>query len=238
MEASGSQQERSDIMFGLTSHHMSNQPDGLSHSSQSSTAYLGHEPDDPFEQNAALWLTHLPTDCTVRQLIRAIISVGPTGRILFCKIVRPYLPEHSWAAKVVFATRLEAQRLLAVSRCNRFIMQYEHVYVDWHRVLSTSFYAIEPITRVLIIEGPLHIVNRPGLQAYFKKKLLRLDTEKVIELGGRYTRQRACIVWRFGSWFGQAETAAAALAKDYADVVDVRYGLDPCAAPPPEIFVP
>ncbi|ROW16422.1 hypothetical protein VPNG_02826 [Cytospora leucostoma] len=224
MDLPSSQREESDVIFRLPSSN--NEPDRLGHSSQNSFAYLGREPDDQFEQNAALWLTHLPPDCTVRQLIRAIISVGPTGRILFCKIVRPYLPEHTWAAKVVFATRPEAQRLIAVSRCNQFIMQYRHIYVDWHRVLSTSFYAIEPITRVLIIEGPLHIVNRPGLQAYFKK-LTRIDTEEVIELGARYDRQRACIVWRFGSWFGQAEAAAAALAKDYADMVDVRYGLDP-----------
>ncbi|KAK7743929.1 hypothetical protein SLS53_003951 [Cytospora paraplurivora] len=236
MEAPRSQQEGSNNTFDLPPRDY--QHDGLGQPPQASMANIGGGPDDPFEQNAALWLTYLPPNCTVRQLIRAIISVGPTGRILFCKIVRPYLPEHTWAAKVVFATRLEAQRLLAVSRCNRFIMQYQHVYVDWHRVLSTSFYAIEPITRVLIIEGPLRTVNRPGLQAFFKKKLAWFDTEEVIELGGRYDRQRACIVWRFGSWFGQAETAAAALAKEYADMVDVRYGLDPCAAPPPENFVP
>jgi hypothetical protein len=162
--------------------------------------------------------------------------VGPTGRILFCKIVRPYLPQHNWAAKVVFATRLEARRLLAVSQSGLFLVQGHRIYVDWHRVLSTSFDAIEPITRVLIIEGPSRIVNRADLQTYFKGKLRRLDTEEIIEM----ERPDGCtsIVWRFGSWFSQAQTAAAALQEDYKDLVDVRYGLDPCASLPPRDFNP
>lgn len=211
-------------------------PARRSRTTQSSTTDDCHEPNDPLYNNAALWLNNLPPDCTVRQLIRAIISVGPTGRILFCKIVRPYLPRHNWAAKVVFATRLEARRLLAVSRSGLFLVQGHRIYVDWHRVLSTSFDAIEPITRVLIIEGPSHIVNRPVLQAYFKRTLSRLDTEEVIEM--EKPDGCASIVWRFGSWFGQAQTAAAALEEDYTNLVDVRYGLDPCASLPSGDFTP
>ncbi|ROW10274.1 hypothetical protein VMCG_01921 [Cytospora schulzeri] len=206
---------------------------------QSSITDNDHEPNDPFRHNAALWLTNLPPNCTIRQLIRAIISVGPTGRILFCKIAPPYLSKHNWAAKVVFATRLEARRLLAVSRSRLFFVRGHRIHVDWHRVLSTSFHAIEPITRVLIIEGPSYIVDRSALRAYFRRKLRTLDTEEVIELERpEGDRQRATIIWRFGSWFGQAQTAAAALGEDYPDLVDVHYGLDPCASLRPEDFTP
>ncbi|KUI60139.1 hypothetical protein VP1G_07372 [Cytospora mali] len=198
------------------------------------TRQHGPEPDDPFDQNAALWLNHLPRDCTVRQLIRAIISIGPTGRILFCKIVRPYLPGHSWAAKIVFATRQEAQRLLNVSRSGRFLIQGQRVFVDWHRVLSTSFQAVEPITRVLVIEGPSYIVNRPGLQAYFRRKLTRFNTEQIVELGDENgPGNRASIVWRFGSWFGQAQVAAEVIQEDYAGLVDKFMSYD---RPGPVLF--
>lgn len=90
-----------------------------------------------------------------------------------------------------------------------------------------------------MIEGPSHIVNRPALQAYFKKKLTWLETEEVIEVEKpEYDRQRARIIWRFGSWFNQAQDAVAALQEDYAQLVDVRYGLDPCAYFPPADFQP
>ncbi|KUI74463.1 Protein sex-lethal [Cytospora mali] len=235
MQASRSQQDETNPVP-----RHSNRQDGPNRASQSSASHRhGPEPDDPFNQNAALWLNHLPRDCTVRQLIRAIISIGPTGRILFCKIVRPYLPGHSWAAKIVFATRQEAQRLLDVSRSGRLLVQGQRVFVDWHRVLSTSFQAVEPITRVLVIEGPSYIVNRPGLQDYFRRRLTRFNTEQVVELGGANSvGQHAGIVWRFGSWFGQAQVAAEALQEDYAGLVDVRYGPDPCAFPPPDGFAP
>lgn len=196
---------------------------------------------NPSDNNAALWVKNLPPGCTIRQLIRAITSVGPTGRILFSKIVPPYRPEHQWAAKVVFATREEAQRLRGLAQKNEFVMEGRLIWVDWHRFFSSSFLALEPITRVLTIEGPIKIVNIHNLDRMFKRKLKKFDTEEVIfqELPtGADGVRRASIVWRFGSWYDQAETAIQQLEAKYLGVVEVRYGLDPCASPAPGGFLP
>lgn len=195
---------------------------------------------NPSNNNAALWIKNLPEGCTIPQLIRAITSIGPTGRILFSKILRPERPGQQWAAKVVFATREEAQRLRGLARKNEFIMRGNRIRVDWHRVFSSSFLAPEPITRVLIIEGPRAIVNICVLDRFFKMKLKSFDTEEVnfqeLPTGADGVR-RASVVWRFGSWYDQAETAAQKLEAKYSGVVEVRYGLDPCTFPAPDGFI-
>lgn len=195
---------------------------------------------NPSDNNAALWVKNLPPGCTIRQLIRGITSVGPTGRILFSKIVPPFRPTHQWAAKVVFATREEAQRLRGLAQKGEFIMEGRRIWADWHRYFSSSFLALEPITRVLIIEGPKNIVNIYNLDRMFQKELKKVDTEEVImnELptGADGVRRRS-IVWRFGSWYDQAETAVQQLEAKYPGI-EVRYGLDPCALPAPDDFLP
>ncbi|KAI7774415.1 hypothetical protein LA080_008809 [Diaporthe eres] len=50
--------------------------------------------------------------------------------------------------------------------------------------------------------------------------------------------RRGSIVWRFGSWYDQAETAIRQLEAKYRGTVEVRYGLDPCASPAPDDFLP
>jgi hypothetical protein len=47
-----------------------------------------YQPPNPFDNNAALWLKHLPQGCTIPQLIQAISSVGPIGRILLGSSLR------------------------------------------------------------------------------------------------------------------------------------------------------
>lgn len=196
---------------------------------------------NPSDNNAALWVKNLPQGCTIRQLIRAITSVGPTGRILFSRILPPERHGQQWAAKVVFATRDEAQRLREMAQRNRFFMDGRCIWADWHRVFSSSFLALEPITRVLIIEGPTRFVNIFNLDRMFKKKLKRFDTEEVtfeqLQAGADGVR-RGRVVWRFGSWYDQAETAVQQLEARYPGVVEVRYGLDPCASPAPDDFLP
>lgn len=196
---------------------------------------------NPSATNAALWIKNLPPGCTVRQLIRAITSVGPTGRILFSKIIPPDRPDHQWAAKVVFATREEAQRLLSLAQRDRFFVGGRRVWADWNWVFSSSFLALEPITRVLIIEGPTKIVNIYNLDRVFREQLKKFDTEEVTfrDLPARGDGvRRGSVTWRFGSWYDQAEAAVQQLGSRYPGVVEVRYGLDPCASPAPRDFLP
>lgn len=91
-----------------------------------------HQLRNPSDNNAALWVKNLPPGCTIRQLIRAITSVGPTGRILFSKILPPERPGQQWAAKVVFATREEAQRLRELAQKNKFFVEGRLIWVDWN----------------------------------------------------------------------------------------------------------
>lgn len=213
------------------------QPDELQSVTMDSTYQLRN----PSDNNAALWVKNLPPGCTIHQLIRAIISVGPTGRILFSKIVPPSRPGQQWAAKVVFATREEAQRLRGLAQKNEFVMEGRRIWADWHRFFSSSFLALEPITRVLVVEGPINIVNIQNLDQMFKRQLKRFDTEAVTfrELPAAADgMRRASVVWRFGSWYDQAETAAQQLEAKYPGIVEVRYGLDPCASPAPGDFLP
>lgn len=110
-----------------------------------------------------------------------------------------------------------------------FFMEGRRIWVDWNRVFSSSFLALEPITRVLIIEGPTPIVNVCFFDRLFKRKLKKFDTEEVIleeittQAGGV---PRARITWRFGSWYDQAEIAAQQLQARYRGAVEVGYGLD------------
>lgn len=199
------------------------------------------QPHNPLDHNAALWLKNVPPGCTIRDLIRAITSVGPTGRILYTKIMPPERLNQTWAAKVVYATREEARRLRALAQRNLFIMEGRRIWADWNRQLSTSFRAIEPLSRVVIIEGPSHIINTRSLERLFNRRLRKFDTEEVLveeNLVRNGYSKRATVVWRFGSWYYQAETAVEVLQEQYPATVDVRYGLDPCAYPAPDGFIP
>lgn len=196
---------------------------------------------NPSATNAALWVKNLPQGCTIQQLIRAITSVGPTGRILFSKVIPPDRPNHQWAAKVVFATRDEAHRLLSLAQKGRFFVGGCRIWADWHRVFSSSFLAVEPITRVLIIQGPTKIVNIYNIDRVLRKQLKKFDTEEVTfqDLpAGDNGAPRGSITWRFGSWYDQAEAAVQQLEARYPGIVDVRYGPDPCASPAPPDFLP
>lgn len=199
-----------------------------------------YQPHNPFDRNAALWLTYLPLGCTVRRLIRAITSIGPTGRILFTRLLPPNRPQRGCAAKVVFATREEAKQLLDLAQAGKLMISGLHIWADWHHSLSSSFIAIEPISRVLVIEGPSHTVNKRSLSNLFRSQLGRFDTEDVWEHEGPAEfgqPRRASVVWRFGSWYDQAETALEVLQKECPTSVEVRYGVDPCAFPAPAGYI-
>lgn len=216
------------------------QPDALTNM-QGVEINSNYQVENPEANNAALWVKNIPPGCTIRKLLRGITSVGPTGRIMYSKIVPPARPDQQWAAKVVFATREEAQRLRGLAQNGGFFMEGRRIWADWNRFFSSSFLALEPITRVLVIEGPTPIVNIAFLDRIFKRKLKKVDTEEVIleevtaQAGGV---PRARIVWRFGSWYDQAETAAQQLQARYPGTVEVGYGLDPCASPAPDGFLP
>ncbi|KAL1872352.1 hypothetical protein Daus18300_004322 [Diaporthe australafricana] len=194
----------------------------------------------PFNSNAALWLTHIPSGCTIRELIRAIISVGPTGRILFTRLLPPKQLERGCAAKVVFATREEAQQLRILAQAGKLMIAGLYIWADWHRSPSSSFINIEPISRVVVIEGPSHTVNKRSLMNLFRSQIRRFDTEDVWEHESPAEfghARRSSVVWRFGSWYDQAELAVEVLQREYPNSVEVGYGVDPCAFPAPAGYI-
>ncbi|KAF3765751.1 hypothetical protein M406DRAFT_68169 [Cryphonectria parasitica EP155] len=202
---------------------------------------------NPLDQTTALSIINIPPSTTVRDLIRSIMSVGPTGRILFARLYETpssSSPTPAKTAKVAFATRAEAQRLFVIAHQGLFQVQGATVRAFWSSELWTSLECAGPISRVLIIQGPREVVNQNRLRQYFQNRLRRCDTEHFVftELNNEPEREggggnggasgHVQAIWRFGSWFDQAEMAVECLKRDFPLLVTVRYGYDPCCCSP------
>lgn len=209
--------------------------------------------DIPHSENAAVWLTNLPPTITVQELLGAVTSHGPMGRIWSTHInppkgtsLTPYqqiqptdlpLSHRTSAAKIIFYQPFEAQRLLALANRRAFILldrcngQHYVARATHNRQRTPAQPMPNETSRVLLIAGPKWFVSEEKLHELFSLYFV-YQTEEVVVLkedkGASGAKQRV-LEWRFGSMRAQAQAAYRLLTgPGFEDVVSVAWGRDPC----------
>lgn len=182
----------------------------------------------PPEQNCSVWVTGLPPNITVHELLRAIRD---TGRVWATVIQPPSVPHGTSAAKITFFTAVAAQIFL--SRANGpgqpglLIDGYRAcVRPDRNRVAEAQ----EPTecTRVISVAGPKEIVTEEYLREYFSARFVYETDEVVTLVQGKVIN---VLEWYFGSYRCQAQWAWRNIREDAFlrnQGVRVKYERDPC----------
>ncbi|GAB1312428.1 RRM domain-containing protein [Madurella fahalii] len=187
----------------------------------------------PDELNCSLWITGLPPNVTVGELLAAIRNVGK----VYATVVNPPDGRHPFsAAKVTFFTPTAAQTLLA--QCNGpdkrgLIVGNCRARVRYNRnAVEQPEWVPEDHTRAIIVSGPPDIINIEFLMDYFRRRFdFQLESIDVLAAGHSIN----VLEWRFGSYRAQANSAWKALTGDAIfkreyPGVNVRFVHDPCDA--------
>lgn len=178
----------------------------------------------PPELNCALWLTNLPPDVSVHELLRVIRHVG---RIWCSYINKPdNITHQTAAAKVVFFTPDAAQRLLSLSWTRGLVIRGYRIKAGHNRIKYQPRELAVDLSRVLIITGNARFVNEESLTRYFEARFV-FQVDEVLEL--IENKNRAVVEYRFGSYRCQAQMGKMSLEKDRpAGFEKVEFGEDPC----------
>ncbi|KAI1357704.1 hypothetical protein F5Y08DRAFT_143209 [Xylaria arbuscula] len=202
--------------------------------------------DIPLEQSTSVWITNLPPTCSYTELLSSVRSAGHTGKI-YATVINPPQDAHTTsAAKIVFFDVAAKTRLLAYASTGQFTVGSFQPHVVANRI-RTAQRVPGPESRVLIISGPVEVVNVRSMLGFFQS-YCAFD----LEYARPWTAAcpgRATIEWAFGSYRCQAERVYKAIIEnaraayvggggdddetmtnDFADV-EVRWGSDPCDQP-------
>ncbi|KAL2267069.1 hypothetical protein VTJ83DRAFT_4346 [Remersonia thermophila] len=184
----------------------------------------------PAEENCSLFLVGLAPDLTTHELLAGIRDVGR----VFATHINPPAPErgHAFsAAKLVFFDREGAERFYSRYAATGFRTPHHPdlcARVTWNRVRSAEEDKGGRRSRVLLISGPPHIVERHRLCAYLNTKMV-YQIDDIIHRGQSPDGARVLLEIRFGSFRCQAEAARMALMREFRDAgVMCEYGRDPC----------
>lgn len=178
----------------------------------------------PPELNCALWLTNLPPDVSIHELLQVIRHVG---RIWCSYINKPdHVNHQTAAAKVVFFTPDAAQRLLSISWTQGLVIRGYRIKAGHNRIKYESRQQVGRASRVLIITGDSKFVNEATLTKYFEARFV-FQIDEVLQLISNKTR--AVVEYRFGSYRCQAQMGKMSLEKDRpVGFEKVEFGEDPC----------
>lgn len=186
--------------------------------------------DIPDRLNCRLWITGLPPNCTVTELLGAIRGVGAIDGTHINPPKKATEPGETdiptSAASLTFFSASSANQFLLWHSRNPFTVDGYTTSVVRHRVKTQSFPAGNQ-TRVLVIKGHPEVVNPEYLEYLFSRRwTIRYTTEFVEYRPGEETSE---VVWAFGSFRAQAHEAYNGLNNHFADKVTVSYAPDPCA---------
>ncbi|KAG5938830.1 hypothetical protein E4U59_003559 [Claviceps monticola] len=176
------------------------------------------------DQNCALWLTNLPPDIRVRELLSTIRNVG---RVYTTFINDPDGHVHATAAaKLVFFTPEAAQRLLAQCLVTPLVIRGYLVKMALNRIKYAKNSMENGESRVLIITGQADFVNTSTLTAFFQARFqFQVDDAACLMIH----KGRAVVEYKFGSYRCQAQMGMKSLMLDQpAGLEMVEYGADPC----------
>lgn len=179
----------------------------------------------PDQQNCAVWITNLPSKCTTKDLLQALMHHRP-GRVWATHINAPEEPKHRHAAaKVVFYHPAEAKHLLNLARRPGILIQDRRISAIYNKQRVAAQEYTYPTSRALEIRGDKAIVNEKFLRSLFENHFKFED--EAVEVLAEFEDTRV-IEWRFGSMRAQAGSAYKLLERMYP-CVHIRYATDPCA---------
>lgn len=185
--------------------------------------------DIPPQLNCSLFITNLPGATTVKTLLQTISTHGLFDRIYACHVTEPD-PSQGFttaSAKITTFTRSGAERLHRFIANGRLVLGDHRAQVVWNRNMVRPQALPQDYTRVLCIAGPKAVVDGHALYEFFRQQCnIRFHTQDVF-VAGESADERA-MVWQFGSYRAQAETARVALRARWPALV-VQFGEDPCA---------
>ncbi|KAG6023388.1 hypothetical protein E4U19_004423 [Claviceps sp. Clav32 group G5] len=176
------------------------------------------------DQNCALWLTNLPPDIRVRELLSTIRNVGRVYAT-FINDADGHLHATA-AAKLVFFTPEAAQKLLAQCLVTPLVIRGYLVKIALNRIKYAKNSMDNGESRVLIITGQADFVNTSTLTAFFQARFqFQIDDAANLMIH----KGRAVVEYKFGSYRCQAQMGMKSLLLDQpAGLEMVEYGADPC----------
>ncbi|KAH6657119.1 hypothetical protein BKA67DRAFT_688475 [Truncatella angustata] len=188
----------------------------------------------PSHRNCNFWITNLPRDCTEHDLENAITNVGSIWA-MYLNPPEPSSGLFSTAASLSFTRLSSARDFMNRSRWGGFIVNGRRACVGWNRnhigPQTPDGHDAPDRSRVLIIVGPVNIVNPAMLTEFFRRYFSYRTTG--IETIGQDTVGYSTMEWRFARVSGQANIAASCLRglRDQHGIdVDYFWGTDPCEA--------
>ncbi|KHN98655.1 uncharacterized protein MAM_03779 [Metarhizium album ARSEF 1941] len=176
------------------------------------------------DQNCSLWITQLPPDVKVAELLGKIRDVG---RVYATVLSPPDGIKHpKSAAKLVFFRPAGAQRLLASANSNPLVIRGHRAQIVLNRTKCGSQSTEKGESRVLIITGHKSFVNESSLTTYFERNFV-FQIDKVRTL--TEFEDRVVVEYRFGSYRCQSQMGLKALLEDRPRGLEmVEFGADPC----------
>lgn len=181
------------------------------------------------EQNCRLWITGLPANCTVHQLLSRIKGVGP---VYACHVNAPILsgPKKcsTAAASLTFFTADAATRFLNESKKKPFTVDGCETSITRHRIKTESV-PVNGRSRVLLIVGDPDVVRIETLASIFSEAWhIRFDTDYVLFTPSEQEGGRNKIVWAFGSFRAQAQVIFTNINRYFEGRAFALYQSDPC----------
>ncbi|KAI1780827.1 hypothetical protein F4818DRAFT_436023 [Hypoxylon cercidicola] len=180
----------------------------------------------PEQLNTSIWITGLPKDITMSQLLDFIAAYKP-GRVRSIVINEPTATNPTSAATISFFRRAAAETLFHIIQEEKMIIGGMIPRVRWNR--NRVMEDMTNASRVLLIGGEPQVVNAEALDRLFHKKFV-WQTDVVIDHGitDSETGPIARVEYRFGSFRSQAQFAKKCLKKELEGFAYAEYGADPC----------
>ncbi|KAK5659341.1 hypothetical protein OQA88_1434 [Cercophora sp. LCS_1] len=174
-------------------------------------------------ENISFWIRGLPETVTHSEILDRIRQ---TGRVYHLVINGPTDEHHTAAARLTFFSRQAAVTFADATMRGFWVRGYRtQVREDRIGVLERVYGS-----RVIVITGPIHLVNWASLRALLVPPRLRFyHLDRVLPL--RETRHPDLVELEvhFASFRAQAEAASVIVRREWRPLgVTVRFGDDPC----------
>jgi len=187
------------------------------------TAWSNYSADIPDDENCSLWVLGLPGNVTYAEFLGAIRDVG---KVYICFINSPTTKHSTAAAKLVFFTRSQAEKMLKLmNNGDIFVMGQQITNARWNKIKKASYYNPEH-SRAIRITGPVQLMDFGYFEMFFNLRFTyQLDCrlEVACEEPGKVTQE-----WRFASLRCQAAAAKMAIERELKNIYEVSWAPDPC----------
>ncbi|KAK4212569.1 hypothetical protein QBC37DRAFT_262477, partial [Rhypophila decipiens] len=178
-------------------------------------------------ENCSLFITNLPVETTVKELLDGLVALGPFGKVYQTHVMPPYGVHTLASARLLMWDRWSARRVLNVIQEGRLILRGQVARAIWDKnVRVPDARPQDYLSRTLLITGPVHIVDAEYLYDYLNERIF-FQTQRVSVLS-EFEEERE-LRWIFGSFYAQAQPAHMALRRRWppSTGVSIMFGIDP-----------